>query len=148
MIGRLQIWQLGIGVLACVLAAVFLIRGIRNLVTTRGAVTTYSRLIAGANAGDVGAVRALCSERYRTTHPPEAAREGGMIGFPRQIHPNFQVWVQGREVWLCAANRVGTVHRFVWEADRWKYDGPMGFLRADGVIVPMRVDQPQPAKIP
>ena len=70
-------------------------------------------------------------------HPPERAREGGVVGFPRQIHPNFQVWVAGAEVWLCAGNRVGTVYRFVAEAGQWKFDGVVGVLQPDGQVLPV-----------
>ena len=123
-------------------------RGVRDLSTTRGAVGTFARAIASANAGDLATVRSLCSDRYLATHPLEPAREGGVVGFPRQIHPNFQVWVQGDEVWLCAANRAGTVYRFVRESGRWKFAGPAGVLRGDGAVMSLGTDPGRPAKIP
>ena len=130
--------QLGLIGVAVALALVFATRGVRNLITTRGAVATYSRLIASANAGDIAAVRALCSARYGRDNPLELAREGGVVGFPRQIHPNFQVWSEGAEVWLCPGNRVGTVYRFVREGETWKYDGPVGMLRSDGLVASVK----------
>ena len=133
-------------VVAAVLLALALIplgRGVRNLATTRGAVATYSRLIVSANAGDLDTVGSLCTERYRAAHPLSLARGGGIVGFPRQIHPNFQAWVHGTDVWLCPSNRVGTVYRFVRGQDRWRYDGPVGLLRSDGLVTLLPAQQGQ-----
>ena len=130
--GRRRI-LLGIAILAVVGGPVGL--AIRRLATTRGAVHTYARLIACANAQDLVAIRSLCTDRYLSNHEIKAARQGGVVGLPRQIHPNYQVWVEGDQVWLCQGNRVGLVVRFVWVAGRWLYDGEVGLLKGDGRIV-------------
>jgi hypothetical protein len=57
-----------------------------------------------------------------------------MVGFPRNIHKNFQVWSEGDEVWLCPTNRVGPVYRFVLEGASWKFDGPVGVLKPGGQV--------------
>ena len=99
------------------------------------------RLVAAANAGDLAAIGPLCSTRYLAGHPLARAREGGVVGFPRQIHPNFRAWVEGDEVWLCAGNRVGRVERFVQEGGRWRYDGTVGVLGADGRVTRVGEDR-------
>ncbi len=131
----------GLAALGGAAALPFLARGVRHLAATRGAVTTYARLIAASNAGDLLVVRGLCSAGYLRDRPLELAREGGVVGFPRQVHPNFRAWVEGGEVWLCGGNRVGTVVRFVREGDGWKYDGPVGFLGPDGRVVAVGADR-------
>lgn len=125
------------GTVALVAAVPPASRAIRDLIATRGAVMTYGRLIAAANAGNLAAVAELCSARYRREHPPEPARGGGVVGFPRQVHPNFRAWVEGAEARLCPANRVGTVYGFVREGGAWRYDGPVGLLRPDGRVLPI-----------
>ena len=122
------------------LVGTFLVRGVRTLLTTRQAVGTYARLIAAGNAGDLASVASLCSARYLDSHPLKVADGGGTVGFPRQVHPNYRVWVEGAEVWLCSGNRVGQVVRFIQEADEWKYDGVVGVLRSDGRVEPMADD--------
>ena len=126
--------KLAVGLLVVGLAVPFVIRTIQNLAVTRRAVAVYARLIAGANAQDLPAVRSLCAARYLQAHPIERSKNGGLVGFPRQIHPNYQVWRQGGEVWLCQGNRVGVVVRFVPEGEVWKYAGVVGILRSDGRI--------------
>ncbi len=116
---------------------------VQRLITTRGAVQGYARLIASANAGDLATIRSLCTDRYLLEHPIQPARQGGVTGFPRQIHPNYQVWVQGDQVWLCQGNRVGLVVRFVRERGRWLYDGEVGLLRPDGQVVKPSRDDPR-----
>lgn len=132
-------WKVAGGCLVGSALAVFLVRTVQDLITTRGAVATYARLIAAANAQDQATIRTLCTDRFLRGHPPRPAAQGGTAGFPRQIHPNFRAWVRGREVWLCPGNRVGLVARFVRPAGPWLYDGEVGLLQADGRIV-----QPEP----
>jgi len=134
---RTLAFKILMGVVLISLAGSVLIRGVRNLAMTRKAVTSYARLIVAGNVGDLAMVRSLCSSRYLETHPLEVAQEGGVVGFPRQIHPNYQVWVEGADVWLCSGNRMGQVVRFVSEAGAWKYDGLAGMLRGDGRVEPM-----------
>jgi len=102
---------------------------------TRRSVRAYTDLIAAANAQDVDRARALCSARYLAARPIEAAGEGGLVGLPRNIHKNFQVWREGPDVWLCPTNRVGPIYRFIHEGDGWKFDGPIGILKSQGRIV-------------
>ena len=116
-----------------------LIRSIQNLAVTRRAVGVYARLIASANAQDLAAVRMLCTDRYLKAQPIKRSLQGGVVGFPRQIHPNYQVWRQAGEVWLCQGNRVGSVVRFVDDGEGWKYDGMVGILRSDGQIAPASI---------
>lgn len=130
-----------------VLTAAVLLGGLirigRTLATTRGAVAAYARLIASANVADLATIRTLCTDRFLAEHPLRGAERGGVVGFPRQIHPNYQVWVEGEEVWLCQGNRVGLVVRFRREAGVWKYDGEVGLLRPGGQVVkPGRDDSP------
>ena len=101
---------------------------------TRGGVATFTSLLAYANAGDLDAVRSLCSRRYLGSHRLELSPEGGVVGLPRNIHKNFQAWPEGDEVWLCPTDRVGPVYRFVLEGGSWKFDGLVGLLRAGGRV--------------
>ena len=103
----------------------------------RGAVRAFTELIAAANRQDVAAARRLCSARYLRTHDPAPAVEGGLVGLPRNIHPNFRAWRRGDAVWLCPTNRVGPVFQFVVEGHSWRFDGPVGLLRGPGRFVPM-----------
>ena len=102
---------------------------------TRGAVRTYEQLIAAANRADLEAAGSLCTARYRKAQPLKLADEGGIVGLPRNIHKNFQVWTHGRDVWLCPTNRVGPVYQFVREGDQWRFDGAVGLLMPDGKVV-------------
>ena len=70
-------------------------------------------------------------------HAPEPAREGGIVGLPRNIHKNFQAWRHGPHVWICPTNRVGPVYQFVREAGAWRFDGPVGILRGRGEVILM-----------
>ncbi len=108
---------------------------IDDLRATQGAVASYVELIAAANAGDIPRVRGRCSTHYLAFNPVRPAKEGGVIGLPRGIHKNFQAWRHGEDVWLCPTNRVGPVYRFVHEGEAWKFDGPVGVLRAGGRVV-------------
>src|SRR5262249_42407773 len=73
----------------------------------RQALTTSPALLAAANRQDLDAVRRLCTRRYLEAHAPRRARAGGVVGLPRNIHPNHQAWRHGPDVWICPTNRVG-----------------------------------------
>lgn len=124
---------LSVVALAIVLVAI----EIRLTRPVRDAVRTYTQLIQAANREDLNAIESLCTERYRKTHVLKFATEGGMIGLPRNIHKNFQVWREGDEVWLCPTNRVGPVYRFVLSDNQWKFDGLVGQLVPGGRVEPM-----------
>jgi hypothetical protein len=109
-------------------------RVVRSLRMTRSGMATFTSLLASANVQDLGAVRALCSRRYLETHVIKGSPEGGVVGLPRNIHKNFQVWREGDEVWLCPTNRVGPVYRLVLESGSWKFDGLVGRLVAGGRV--------------
>ena len=128
-------WKVAVGCLVAGALTLGLVRTVRTLATTRGAVATYARLIAAANVQDLATIRTFCTDRFLREHPPQPAPQGGVAGFPRQVHPNFRVWIQGDEVWLCPGNRVGLVVRFARVAGHWRYDGEVGLLRPDGEIV-------------
>jgi hypothetical protein len=101
----------------------------------RQALTAYTALLAAANRQDVPAVRGLCSARYLQTHSPRPAPEGGIVGLPRNIHPNHRAWRHGDAVWICPTNRVGPIYQFILEGDAWKFDGPAGILRGRGEVI-------------
>ena len=101
---------------------------IRTLRDTHDAIAVYTRLLDAANAQDVEAVRGLCSGRYLAAHPIRVAKEGGVIGLPRTIHPNFQAWRDRDDILLCPENRIGPVYRLHREDGSWKFDGPIGLL--------------------
>jgi hypothetical protein len=103
----------------------------------RQALAAYTALIAAANRQDVAAVRQLCTQRYLQAHTPSAAREGGVVGLPRNIHKNFQAWRHGPHVWICPTNRVGPLYQFALEAGAWRFDGPVGILRGRGEVIPL-----------
>jgi hypothetical protein len=102
---------------------------------TRESVQVYVKLVTAANGGDVAAAERLCSTRYRFSHQILRAPEGGIVGLPRNIHKNFQVWREGSNVWLCPTNRVGPVYQFVLESGAWRFDGPVGVLQPGGRVV-------------
>lgn len=110
---------------------------IRQTRPVRDAVHTYTELISAANRRDLTALRSLCTEHYTATHRIKLAEEGGVVGFPRNIHKNFQAWREGDEVWLCPTNRVGPVFRFVEVQGRWKFDGVVGQLVPGGRVEPL-----------
>ncbi len=112
-------------------------RVVGDLRATRPAVATFSALVGAANAGDLDAVRALCSARFLGSRRLEVAPGGGVVGLPRNIHKNFRVWPQGREAWLCPTDRVGPVYRFVPEGGAWKFDGLAGLLGPGGRVEPV-----------
>lgn len=122
------------GLVVAALLAFPLSNAVRSLRMTRGAMATFTALVASANARDLDAVRSLCSTRYLGTHVIRRSPEGGVVGLPGNIHKNFQVWAEGNEVWLCPTNRVGAIYRFVMEEDVWKFDGLVGLLKAGGEV--------------
>src|SRR4051794_23269906 len=99
---------------------------VASLRATHGSVATYTQILAAANGGDLEGVRKLCSRRYLESHGIKAAKEGGVVGLPRNIHKNFQAWREGPVTLLCPTDRVGPVYRFVYEDGCWKFDGPVG----------------------
>jgi hypothetical protein len=107
----------------------------------RGALRTCTELFTIANrpglsaAERLNAARPLCSRRYLQTHELKVADEGGLVGIPRNINKNFQAWREGPNVWICPTNRIGPVYQFVFEDGRWRFDGPVGILRARGEMV-------------
>ena len=113
-----------------------------EIVTTRpvrGAVRAFLELTTIANRDDearIAAARPYFSSRYLAAHPVQPAPEGGLVGLPRSIHRNFQAWRQGDEVWICPANRVGSVFRLVEEEGRWRFDGLVGLLQNGNVLIP------------
>lgn len=104
----------------------------------RQAVVVYTELLGAANRGDLATARRLCTDRYLETHRLEPAEEGGIVGLPRNIHPNFQAWAQGPHIWICPTNRAGPVYQFVHERGAWRFDGPVGLLRGRGEFIPQR----------
>lgn len=140
---RRKVW--GRAVLALGLA-VLLLAGLvweyQRTAPARRAVRSFSELVSAANRGDVETVRRLCSRNYQATHELKEAPEGGVVGFPRNIHKNFQTWDRGTEVWICPGNRLGPVYRMVDEAGGWVFDGLEGYLTPDGrggvALVPAR----------
>ncbi len=131
--GQVARWGAAAGILAVVVAVlVYFALSTRE---SRMAVRTYAQLTAAVNAQDLNVVRSLCTARYLSVHPLRAAEEGGVVGFPRSIHKNFQAWREGDAVWLCPTNRVGPVYQFLEESGEWKYDGVVGLLRSGGHIL-------------
>jgi hypothetical protein len=108
----------------------------------RRALRTCTELFTIANrpglsaAERLDAARALCSRRYLQAHELNVADEGGIVGIPRNINKNFQAWREGPNVWICPTNRIGPVYQFVFESGSWRFDGPVGILRARGEMVP------------
>jgi hypothetical protein len=128
-------WVIGAGV-----AVILLIAVAAFAVWTapeRESLRVYTELIAAANLEDVSTARSLCSAQYLQTHQLRPAPDGGLVGLPRGIHKNFQVWRAGPEVRLCPMNRIGPVYSFVHEATGWKFNGPIGILRGRGEFVPI-----------
>jgi hypothetical protein len=109
----------------------------------RGAVRTCAELFTIANRPDLDeaerlqTARSLCSARYLRTHTLALAAEGGIIGIPRNLNKNFKAWREGPNVRICTSNRIGPVYQFVFEDGGWRFDGPVGILRAWGELIPM-----------
>ncbi len=117
-----------------------------EIITTRpvrGAIRTCSELFTVANrpglreSERLDMARALCSARYLRTHTLAVASEGGLVGIPRNLNKNFKAWHEGPNVWVCPTNRIGPVYQFVFEDGAWRFDGPVGILRAWGEMVPI-----------
>jgi hypothetical protein len=128
-------WFVGTGALIVVVAALTAWAAWTR--PERESVHTYTELLAAANRQDTATALRLCTRRYAASHRLEPAPEGGLVGLPRNIHMRFQAWRQGPHVWLCPSNRVGPVYQFVHEDRSWRFDGPVGLLRARGEFVPM-----------
>lgn len=122
---------LGLSVIAVVSIVVL---EYRRTAPIRGSVRTFTELIALANQGDTDAARRLCTQSHLDTGALDPAPEGGIVGLPRAIHPNFQAWRQGDAVWICPMNRVGPIYGFRYERGRWRFDGLVGRLGADGLV--------------
>lgn len=131
----------GIGL---VIIAVVAVLGTIEFLRTRPvreSMGTLYRLIAAANRQDLEALQELCTGRYLASHPLRPAPEGGMIGIPGLIAPNFQAWREGDTVLVCTASRVGPVFRLARERGEWKFDGPAGYLDRSGRVVPGLSDE-------
>ncbi len=124
---------IGAAVVASLIVAL-IVTGVRTR-PVRESVIAFTELLAAANLQDLPRARGLCSSRYHGAHPLQLAEEGGIVGLPRNMHPNFQAWRDGPHVWICPTNRVGPIYQFVHEAGAWKFDGPVGLLRGRGQII-------------
>ena len=107
----------------------------RRTAPRRAAMASFVALVQAANQQNLDAARSLCSRRYLAGHPLSEAKEGGLVGFPRNIQKNFQVWSQGDAIWICPTNRIGPIYQFLKEDGTWKFDGPIGVLRPRGQIL-------------
>ena len=124
---------IGAAVVAALIAAL-VVTSVRTR-PVRHSVIAFTELLAAANLQDLPRARGLCSSRYLGAHPLEPSAEGGIVGLPRNMHPNFQAWRDGPHVWICPTNRVGPIYQFTREAGAWKFDGPVGLLRGRGRIL-------------
>jgi hypothetical protein len=108
----------------------------------RGAVRTCSKLFTVANQPDLPtrerlrAASELCTARYLKQHPLEVAPEGGLVNIPRNLNKNYKAWREGPNVLICTSNRVGPIYQFVYEGDRWRFDGLAGVLGPWGQVMP------------
>ena len=109
----------------------------------RGALRTCSELFTVANRPDLtdiarlDAARRLCSKRYQKEHPLALALEGGLVNIPRNLNKNYKAWRDGPNVLICPTDRAPTrpIYQFVFEGDRWRFDGLVGILRPSGEVV-------------
>jgi hypothetical protein len=107
----------------------------------RGALRTCSELFTIANRPDLAdsdrlaAAAPLCTERYLKEHPLAVAPEGGLINIPRNLNKNFKAWREGPNVLICTRDRIGPIYQFVFEGDRWRFDGLVGILEPWGKVV-------------
>ena len=92
--------------LGLVALVVFVPGWVGSLRATHGAVASYVDLLAAVNTGDLDGVRRRCSTRYLASHAIREAKEGGVVGMPRNIHKNFQAWRADRT--SCSARRTGS----------------------------------------
>ena len=139
-------WVWPVGAIALIVVVAFGPRWVGTLRATQGAVATYTDLIFAANVQDLPTIRRLCTARYLQGRTIREAKEGGVVGLPRNINKNFQAWREGESVYLCPTNRVGPVYRFVQEDGRWKFDGPAGILVAGGQFVRSEAEEPSEAE--
>jgi hypothetical protein len=135
--GRPSLITVGILALVVTFLAVEAVR----TVPVRHALRSYTELIAAANRQDLAEARRLCSARYLRTHNLREADEGGLVGLPRNIHPNYQAWRHGSAVWICPANRfdpgMAPVYQFIPENGGLRFDGPVGVLERGRRFVPL-----------
>ncbi len=110
----------------------------------RGAVRTCAELFSAANRPGlkpeqrIAAAQALCTRRYLQT--PQARRRRRWPGArrrPAQPQQELQGLAPWSDVWICPTNRIGPVYQFVLEDGAWRFDGPVGILRAWGEMIPM-----------
>lgn len=120
--------------LAIVAILAVLVVEARRTAPVRGSLRTFTGLIAAANHGDREAAERLCTTRFLRESPIVAAPEGGFVGLPRGIHPNFRAWRAGDAVWVCPTNRIGPVFQFREENGLWRFDGLIGRLDANGGV--------------
>ncbi len=130
---RIRPILIGVAVVAALIVAL-IVTSVRTR-PVRQSVIAFTELLAAANRQDLPRARGLCSSRYLADHPLRASEEGGIVGLPRNMHPNFQAWREGPHVWICPTNRVGPIYQFILEDDAWKFDGPVGLLRGRGQII-------------
>ncbi len=144
---RLRPW---LAIIGFVIAATALL-GYESLSTrpVREAARSFAELISLGDRSDLGEdelkrqARLFCSEHYLATHDPRPAPEGGLIGLPRTLHPDYKAWREGDDVWIRPTARAGPVYQFVYEAGRWKFDGPVGILTPQGEFIPASKLEPE-----
>jgi hypothetical protein len=129
-------------------AVALLITGLGYEVLTtrpvRGALRAFSDLVAIGNRSDlpqetrIALATRLCSSDYLSRRPLSLGPEGGIVGLPRAIDKNYEVWREGPNVWVCPTKRTNTlrpVYQFVQEDGSWRFDGPVAILRPWGEVV-------------
>jgi len=140
-----------IALVAAAIVALLLAGLVFEVVATqpvRGAMRTCAELFTIANRLEradparpeeakamLDAANALCSDRFRRSHPLVVAPEGGLVDVPRNINKNFKAWRHGPDVWICPRDRFGPVYQFVFEDGRWRFDGLVAYLEPMGGIV-------------
>jgi hypothetical protein len=134
-------WAWVVGAIVLLAGAVYLPGWVKGQFAIKGAVRTHTALIIAANRQDLETIQHLCTKGYVNSHKIVVAKEGGVIGLPRNINKNFQAWAEGDLAYLCPSNRVGPVYRYTWEDSDWKFDGPAGVLRSGGQFVKSTVDE-------
>ena len=122
---------IGAAAVAALIAAL-VVMGVRTR-PVRQSVIAFTELLAAANVQDLSRSRGS-ARAHLAEHPPVPAPEGGIVGLPRNVHPNFQAWPgpprlalphQPRRPDLSIRPRRGA----------WKFDGPIGLLRGRGQII-------------
>jgi hypothetical protein len=129
---------------AATLLAAALVYEIVATMPIRGALRTFSDLIAIGNRVDLpestrlALAQAQCSSGYLSRRPLSLGPEGGIVGLPRAIDKNFEAWRNGPNVWICPTKRTNTlrpVYQFVRENGSWRFDGPVAILRPWGEVL-------------